>query len=149
MKLKQLRKIFKPLLDLIFPPKCQICSSIDFDSRYGFLCSDCSGKFHALQEPLCTVCGKPFSSPITSSHVCATCLHDGPPFKTARSAGILEGSLLDAVKKFKYSHVRAMYKPLVEFTFANLHEYLISCRADVVVPVPCHVKKLRQRGFHH
>jgi len=39
-------------------------------------------------------------------------------------------------------------RPLALLTQECLTEYIISCRPDVVVPVPLHRKRLRSRGFN-
>ena len=52
----------------------------------------------------------------------------------------------EAVHQFKYRNLRALAAPLAEL----LHEYLNAnpFPADVIVPVPLHQKRLRERGYN-
>ena len=60
--------------------------------------------------------------------------------------GYLEGTLQTAIHRFKYSNVRALATPLGKLAI----EYLSSnpLPMDVVVPVPLHRRRLRERGYN-
>lgn len=70
-------------------------------------------------------------------------------FDSARTAGIYEGKLEEAVKRYKYAGRTFLYKPLSDFALLRLEKFITSLGIDVVVPVPLNAKRLRKRGFHH
>jgi ComF family protein len=59
--------------------------------------------------------------------------------------GYFEGSLREAVHQFKYRPCRALGRPLGQWMADTIR---LTAEIDVVMPVPLHVKRLRQRGFN-
>jgi ComF family protein len=91
----------------------------------------------------------PFGSPeaLTSSpgHVCLSCRERPPHFDQALAAGLFEGSLREAIHVFKYQAVWALGRPLSEWMASQVN---VSAPLDMVMPVPLHTKRLRERGFN-
>jgi ComF family protein len=60
--------------------------------------------------------------------------------------GYLEGTLQAAIHRFKYSNVRPLAVPLGRLA----SEYLVQNRlpAKIIVPVPLHSRRLRDRGYN-
>lgn len=78
---------------------------------------------------------------------CAACLRRTPLFTCARPAGIYEGSLRDALHALKFDGCRALAAPLGDLITRAVRAEA-SLGADVVVPVPLHPSRLRERGFN-
>jgi len=57
-----------------------------------------------------------------------------------------EGVMREAIHKFKYQNLRSLAAPLASM----LQEYLVTnpVDVDVLVPVPLHRKRLRERGYN-
>jgi len=74
------------------------------------------------------------------------------PFSSARSIGVYEGALLDAIHRFKYNGKTSLAKPLVTIMDRSITSNKIaglsvhSC--DLIVPVPLHKTRLKERGFN-
>ena len=68
-----------------------------------------------------------------------------PQYDQAIAAGLFEGSLREAVHLFKYRPARSLGRPLATWMTARVR--MIS-DLDLVMPVPLHRKRLRQRGFN-
>ena len=66
-------------------------------------------------------------------------------FDQALSIGYFEGPLREAVHQFKYRPCRSLGRPLGEWMATNVR--LVS-DIDIIMPVPLHTKRLRQRGFN-
>ena len=145
----QFRSAFKNILDLAFPPKCELCGQIDPESTYPFLCKLCHNDFKSIDEAICSICGTPFLTSFASSNACETCFEDKPFFDESRSAGIYETKLKDAIKLYKYQKKRHFYKPLSKFVLKNLALYLENLNFDSIISVPMSSKRLRTRGFDH
>ena len=79
-------------------------------------------------------------------HVCRRGLYD---FDFARSYGPYTETMAGAIMLLKYAQVT----PLAAWFAASLLEIFTHhgevCRADVVVPVPAHALRLRERGYNH
>jgi ComF family protein len=79
-------------------------------------------------------------------HVCRRSLYD---FDFARSYGPYDATMAGAIMLLKYQEVTplaAWFAGLVRETFDRYSEI---CQADVVVPVPAHAARLRERGYNH
>lgn len=137
----------RPLLDLFFPPLCHVCR--EFIPRAGdlFICADCIDKIPFLVTPLCTVCGAPFATEKGSDHTCGACLINDP-FHICRSAAILGGPVQDLIHRFKYGGRVHLAHPLGLLTASALSAFCAEAALDVIVPVPLHRKRLRQRGYN-
>lgn len=145
--------LWRPLLDLLFPPLCHACraslpvTGANDGSHRPLICTDCLGKISFLTSPLCTVCGAPFATENGSDHTCGACLSH-PPFHICRSAAVLDGPLQNLIHRFKYGGKIHLAHPLGLLAFNHLDVFLGQAAPDCVVPVPLHRKRLRQRGYN-
>jgi ComF family protein len=131
------------LLDLVFPPKCLVCGA------YGSVdvCLDCRAAFLPLEPPLCERCGVATEG---ARPLCADC-EAGPgwSFAKARAAGHFSGPLRQAVLRLKYGDKRRVAEPLGRFLGEYLLTHPLSAELpDILVPVPLHPSRLRDRGFN-
>lgn len=135
------------LLDILFPPLCHGCRTPAH--RFPLhLCPDCLEKIPAAASPLCTVCGTPFATGGGIDHRCGDCMRTPPPFASARAAGRFEGILPDLVHRFKYEHRTFLRRPLGLLMAERLDTFRREVAPDILVPVPLHRRRLRQRGFN-
>jgi len=130
-------------VDLLFPPKCLVCGahgSVD-------ICEICKQGFANLEPPFCQRCG------VTTDgrrEFCDDC-HSGAGwyFAQARAAGHFSGPLRQAVLALKYREKRRLGGPLGAYLAAYLSSKPFdSIVPDIIVPVPLHRSKLRDRGFN-
>jgi ComF family protein len=113
-----------------------------------YFCPVCIGEFHAITPPFCHQCGKVFKSPVSDSHFCGDCIQKNKPFQRVRSAGIYNGSLMEAIHQLKYSGKTQFAKPLGRVLFGSFLNYFLDVNIDLIIPVPLHASKLRSRGFN-
>ncbi len=102
-----------------------------------------------IRGQTCPSCGVPFGSAETLAHspgyVCGRCRQSPPDYDQALSIGYFEGPLREAIHQFKYGPCRSLGRHLSEWMIGNLR---FVSELDLVVPVPLHKKRLRQRGFN-
>jgi ComF family protein len=70
-----------------------------------------------------------------------------PAFSAVYAAGIYSGALKQALQRFKYAGAIDLDQPLAEL----LQTQIQSCSElnfDIIVPVPLHPSRLRQRGYN-
>jgi ComF family protein len=139
--------MFRAFLDLLFPPLCHACKSFVANAGELFICADCLGRISFLESPLCTTCGAPFATESGIDHLCGACLVHRP-LHLCRSATILSGPVQDLIHRFKYGYKVHLSQPLGMLTVHALAAFHKQAGADLVIPVPLHRKRLRQRGFN-
>jgi ComF family protein len=142
-------RFFRRVLDFILPTACSFCNDPVGDSNIPFFCSTCWADFTLIHGPVCPCCGRPFDSPETLTHspehMCLACMREPPLFDQALSVGYFEGSLREAVHQFKYRPCRTLGAPLGDWMAANVR---LVTDIDIVMPVPLHESRLRERGFN-
>ena len=134
-------------LDILFPGHCLACGSGLIERQEISYCGICLQSVRLIREPFCTLCGKPFDKAYGINHFCGYCLRKGWYFKQARAVGCYQPPITEAVKVFKYRgkmHGLATFTALSQLFFQQhpLEE------PDLIVPVPLHIRRLRQRGFN-
>ena len=135
--LPQLVRLKGAAFDFIFPPYCVGCG------REGaFICPACRQSLPRIIPPVCPRCGRPHSSGV----FCPDCIRWQADIDGIRSPFRFEGVMREAIHQLKYQNLRALAAPLA----GMLQEYLIASPLDidVLVPVPLHRKRLRERGYN-
>lgn len=138
---------FRALLDLLFPPLCHCCKAFIPEAGDLFICAECLKKIHFLVAPFCRACGTPFGTEEGRDHICGACLIH-PPFHTCRSATLFDGPVQELVHRFKYGRRVHLSQPLGLLTARALAPFCEEAAPDLMLPVPLHRKKLRQRGYN-
>lgn len=136
--------MLKTVLDIVFPPVCLLCGKRAL--KKGF-CEGCGGLIEKgrITSPICTVCGIPFTSSMGVDHPCGKCVEERPSFTSARSAFVFEGKVLHAIHKLKYGGDTSVAAPLADLVSGSIGGGKSPC---MVVPVPLHADRLRERGFN-
>ena len=100
---------------------------------------------------MCECCGRPFMSTLAADAnrpLCRLCRLGFYSFERARSYGVYDDALSRAVVLLKYEGV----KRLGGWFAARLGEIVLGggdeWRAELVVPVPLHADRLRERGYN-
>ena len=124
-------------LDLLFPRWCLGCGK-----EGDYICGDCRRGLPVIAPPVCSRCGRPQSQGVAC--------HDWPDTPDGidgiRSPFVFDGVIRRAVHELKYRNLRALASLLAGL----LYEYLVAnpLPVDVLVPVPLHRKRLRERGYN-
>ncbi|MFC2040750.1 ComF family protein [Chloroflexota bacterium] len=123
------------VLNLLFPQRCIGCGK-----EGDFICYSCQTSLPRIMPPLCPRCGRPQPSGI----LCSNCVSWRAEIDGIRSPFRFEGVMRQAIHQLKYRNLRALAPTLAQL----LNDYLITnpMPGDVLVPVPLHRKRLRERG---
>jgi len=135
--LPRLAKIKGRALGLFFPQWCIGCG------REGeFLCVACYRSLSRILPPLCPRCGKPQPSGI----LCSGCVGWQAEIDGIRAPFQFNGVMREAIHQLKYQNLRALALPFAQL----LSDYLGAnpLPGEVLVPVPLHQKRLRERGYN-
>lgn len=140
-----MRSLFAALKDLLLPAACLSCGMRLTASRPPLLCSACLSRLRLLRSPLCTCCGRPFLS--GGDHLCGECLQDHFAFDRARSLLLYQSPAAELIRDLKYAGqltALASLKALI-LQWGMSEEFV---EPDLVLPVPLHPQRLRERGFN-
>ena len=124
------------VLDLWFPPCCGVCGISG-----SFLCAACERGFQRADGPRCSRCWG-----VSATTPCAECTSSPDALDGARSVYIFEGAARTLVHQVKYRFLHALARPMGE----RLADYLAQnpLPIDLLVPVPLHRRRQRERGFN-
>jgi ComF family protein len=134
-------------LEFFLPRLCLFCNAAVGEEAHVAVCPECEGQIEWVGSPLCASCGAVFASRDGADRVCGDCTKDPPPFTRARAAAIYDGPAAQAVKRFKFTRQMA-YLPVMQHWLKRPICTELVTAADLIVPVPLHPRRLRQRGFN-
>jgi competence protein ComFC len=135
-------------LNFFYPPVCQICQKERADASQGYVCRACRLLVRWVGPPFCDRCGLPFEGEITNPFDCSNCHDRKLHFRFARSAVLANDLLLDIIHRYKYSNGLWFEHFLAEMLLQKAVPELAAQKWDLVVPVPLHPVKKRERGFN-
>lgn len=123
--------------DFLFPRRCVGCGR-----EGGFICPACGALFLPIAPPLCSLCGVPLSS----GSLCPSCAGWEASIDGVRSAFRFEGPAREAVHQLKYQNLKSIAPDMAALMVQVLNSD--SPPGDVLVPVPLHSKRLKERGYN-
>lgn len=135
-------------LALFYPRACQICAQHRATPAQGFVCAKCWTGVRFIRPPFCRHCGLPYEGDITTPFECSNCRDIELFFSTARSAVTAKGVTLEVIHRFKYQNALWFEPFLADLLLREALPELREGKWDIVVPVPLHPTKQREREFN-
>jgi ComF family protein len=141
------------LFSTLFPSDCRLCGAPLTNVSRVPVCESCLCSILPISVPQCCVCGEvlPLRYEFTQGEArCADCSVDPPLFARAVAYGAYDTGLREMIHLLKYGQVRPASNVLGRM-LAEVIEPLDGDwegRVPVVIPVPLHAEKMRQRGFN-
>ncbi len=134
------------LLDFFFPCLCPSCGQKV--ERETLFCSDCFSSLKFITPPFCYICGRPFTIRDLSSHICGNCLRKKPFFKAARAVFSYTEPVKKAIIQFKFQNNTDLASLFVKEILFHLKDFIEKIDPTLIIPVPLHLKRLRERGYN-
>jgi competence protein ComFC len=132
---------------LLYPATCVVCAANV--ERAEYLCGDCRQRAPRIAAPFCAKCSEPFPGAITQTFSCANCEHRVLHFDCAVAAYRSRGVVRRLVHQFKYAKQRHLRHPVADWLRETLHDPRLRGRHfDLIIPVPLHPARQRERGFN-
>jgi len=119
-----------------FEQDCLLCAGV---SNTDIVCSACAADLPRLQRPSCPRC----AMPTPSGETCGHCLKRPPYFDAVHAAFAYDFPLDKLIQSFKYAHRLALGA-----YFGRQLSMLPHIEADLIIPLPFHRERLRERGFN-
>ena len=134
------------LVDCFLPVCCAFCDTPLTSSTQPALCPACQNALAENKPAACPRCALPYPDYGGSDHLCGDCLQHPPPYRTVCALGIYEGPLRQAIHRFKYQQDFTLAAPLGHLLAAAVRRQ--GLLPDLILPVPLHPSRLRQRTFN-
>ncbi|MDP3052931.1 MAG: ComF family protein [bacterium] len=141
----KITKLGNFVLDLIFPPICFVCRKrMDIKESKSFICFSCFQKIKINSAAFCPVCSRRLPE---NKKTC----HQESQFILA-AAGFYGDEILDPlITLLKYQKIKQAAIPLGEILSKYLNNLTaggLEIKDFLIIPVPLHWRKERQRGFN-
>ncbi|MBD3291674.1 MAG: hypothetical protein GF393_02015 [Armatimonadia bacterium] len=149
------RGIGAQLLDLLFPPRCQVCGGFSANP----LCETCAADVQFIDRPACLCCGKPLREDAEPEcrpgGLCEDCRGGRHLLSAARSCGLHTDALREAIIAYKFHARRNLAPVFAEMLAETVREAgdpargprLPLDRCEALLPVPLHPARRQWRGF--
>jgi ComF family protein len=149
------RVVAEGFFAVLFPSNCRICDTPLVRISRLPVCQECLDAMHPISGGVCTICGERIFSPYALNSSggeprCGLCRRIEPAFARATAYGSYESGLRELIHLLKYGGVR----PAANVLGRMLTEAMATLEPElpfdfvVLIPVPLHRTKLRQRGFN-
>jgi ComF family protein len=143
-----LQQLGRGFADTVFPPVCVHCRGlVETEGRFRHVCARCAAQLEMVEPPFCEVCGHPFYGVVLGERICPHCEGLRPEFGAGRTAVLFKGPARALVIELKYHRGLYVLRDL-ETIFRAAPHVLKHVRGGILVPVPLHPRKLRERGFN-
>jgi ComF family protein len=154
--------IFRSAIDslaaVLFPAPCRICAEILVSASRVPICEKCFAAFKPIVAPFCQCCGRSLPAPASDSGaqyslaeaplLCRLCRAKFYAFDRARSYGEYNEELKKAILLLKFEEVTCLGEWFASRLAEVVAREAAEFQADVVVPVPLHPDRLRERGYN-
>jgi competence protein ComFC len=135
-------------LGFFYPEICRLCEAERATVREGYVGLRCWSRVRFVKPPFCARCGLPFAGDLTMPFECTNCRDLELYFSSARSAVIAGGVVRETIHRYKYHRQLWFENFLAGLLLREAVPVLRQENPDLIVPVPLHPLKQREREFN-
>ncbi|GAB4392350.1 MAG: ComF family protein [Gammaproteobacteria bacterium] len=144
-----LKQFFNTALDVVLPRTCILCHKIaqqDYD-----LCLNCEKELPWIKQncPICSTQLPTTLNAVNTDLTCGQCLQNPPVFERTFALFRYEPPITTFISSLKFGgklvYIDIFSKLLIKKIRQNYHSQSLP---QIIIPVPLHTKRLRQRGFN-
>jgi len=146
-----IRVIADAVVSVFFPAPCEMCGGVLASASSLPICQRCLAALGPLTGPLCDRCGRPFPSQASldaRNPQCFACRRGLYAFDAARSYGAYSDEMVKAITLLKYHRLTRLGGWFAKKLQATVEVNPILRKADVLVAVPLHPTRRRERGYN-
>lgn len=140
----RLRSAADAVVTLLYPRRCPVC-----DEPVGpwdaLICTECAPRLTYVKPPRCFKCGKHIGH--REKEYCGDCAAHPHLFDSGRALFSYR-SVSSAIARFKYRGRREYADYFAACIQEQLGDFIRSCQAEALVPVPLHISRLKKRGYN-
>jgi competence protein ComFC len=142
-----LQQLWRDRLDVVFPRSCVHCGGLVEGGRLRHLCPACEKLLFLVEPPHCPTCGHPYFGETEVNRICPHCEELEPQYGRGKTAILLKGSGRSLVHALKYHQALHVLEDITA-VMAAVPGFVDYLHAAVLVPVPLHPRKLRERRYN-
>ncbi len=143
-----LKSIWTGIIDIIFPRNCILCRAYHPATSRDPLCPDCREKLPWNTPPFCVRCSRHLSG-VASEELCPSCRAHPPHFDEGWAMLRYEGHGREILHRFKFHNKTSLCRTCaVLFSEFSARFSLTFPDTAIVIPVPLHPARLRERGYN-
>ncbi|PWU09331.1 MAG: amidophosphoribosyltransferase [Verrucomicrobia bacterium] len=136
--------LLQSALDLLYPPHCESCQK---PGR--LLCRNCVRQLRRIRSPYCQVCSLPVSGRSSQKLICADCRLRNFHFQFAICGYEANDVMRRLIHRFKYHGISRLELLLSQLIFHAWRDRRATLQPpEILVPVPLHSRRERERGFN-
>lgn len=140
--------LYKRILHLLFPRECVGCSCDLAWNAEGFLCPACKRELKVPGPLICQRCGTVLKAGGAHCYACRGSRGKRYKCKIIRSAWQFNAPSRALIHALKYGGLDYLAPLMAEDMVHRFSQLKELAGADLIVPVPLHRLKLRQRGYN-
>lgn len=151
MPLTAVRTWWQEIIGLLYPRICALCGEYPARPDEGLVCPECwsrPGNLRFIRPPFCDRCGLPYEGAVTSAFTCGNCAGVDLAFHRARAAVVATEFVLEVIHRYKYGRALWFEPFLLDLLVRAARPWFAAEQVDVIVPVPLHPLKRRERDFN-
>lgn len=140
-----LNLIFRAFLDALYPRRCPVCGEIAAPAK-AVIHPACLKKLSPVKQPVCQKCGKEILS--VQAEYCFDCSRHKRSFEFGMALLNYNEAAKHSMSAIKYKNKREyldFYAGAIDTRFSKRVQ---SLKPRVMIPVPIHPSRRRQRGFN-
>lgn len=139
-----MKKTTDQFLNILYPRSCPICHRILKDQK-SLICRECAVDLKPYSGPRCMKCGRPVKA---EQEYCSECAGISRSFTQGRGIYLYDDRMRASLVKYKY-YGRREYGDFYAAAMCRYAEKELRLwKPDLILPVPLHPAKQRQRGFN-
>ncbi len=123
------------LLDLFFPKKCLNCGK-----NGAYICNSCLDKIEIIPNNKCPFCNRP----VPNTFICEKCREKHFLDRLIWATPYSNPLIKELIRVFKYHFIKELAKPLSKLLIKSLE----NISNIVIVPIPLHERRLKERDFN-
>ena len=137
------RKSGQIFLRLLYPVRCPFCDEIvpGFEK---LVCDTCREELTPIKN-YCMKCGKRVRQ---EEEYCSSCREIPHNFSRGRCLLPYEGKTRKSIYRFKYGKRQEYAKAYAQLMAEEMGDFIRSCGADALLPVPLHARRQQKRGYN-
>jgi ComF family protein len=137
------------LFAALFPSDCRLCGAPLVNISRLPVCLECISAIEPVPVATCGICGEGMASIARPDEIqtCDACRETRPQFEKACAYGSYDGELRDLIHLLKYEQVTPAANLLGKILAAAIVKLEVS-QPVLIIPVPLHSSKRRQRRFN-
>lgn len=142
-----IKKIKDAVVNCFYPKniKCVYCDE-ELDKGETFVCKSCKLKLPVIDGKVCKTCGEPIYD---LSDYCIKCKSEIREYPlTERAIFEYDDMMVKVIYKLKYGYSKWLTEYFSGEVYKGYEKYYKDEEIDFIVPVPLHLKRLKERGYN-